>query len=773
MPSRPRRQPAIVGAGRRVEQADAGRLRSVRQNWQTEAWDYWELVGELDFASRFVANQLSKMRLFIGVTPDPRGAPVPWDPDNPELSGLVKPDLAQAAIEELDALSSPFGGQPHLQSETSLNLEVAGECFLVEEEDGFEIRSTEEVEVRGRDEVLIRDRPGETGQRVNLDETYVARLWIRNPRWSELADSHFKRVLDEAETLLMLTRQIRSEAVSRLNAGAWLWPESTKHAKADPTDEDEEDPFVTGLEDALIEPIHMVGSARAAAPFVVWLPDRFFTEGVLPQHVTFDRPSDQYLEARISQRVERMARGLDLPVEIIEGRKNTTFSNASQIDRDIFDDHLEHRMITMVEAYNSAYLWPRLMDRTGASLADLRALKIWFDPSTLFRNPSEKQDAKDAHKAMAISDDALRRRLEFGDEDAPTEEELSRRVAAQRIQVPAELFPTAISDDQRPEPVEAPAEEPAEEPPESASSLVAAVPDRRGRLADRLAEIDRGLLDRVLTDSDMAVRAVLKRIGTKLRTKVQHTDEKSIVADLRPEHVPARLGRALVAQVGEPVDSEIEAMLADELEGRFGRRVEAAQREAQNAIADDFGAIPPDLASKLQSEQEEDRDGALVLLLAALTLTVRDRLFTPTVEPPQVGEFDGTLLVEPAVVRDALARAGGALSTSETAGGVVSVEGGARPAGQVASGERLRLIVAEAFRAVVGGYRWVYGDPGARSVTFEPHRALDGVEFERWDDDALSNFGGTWPAVSHFRPGDHRGCRCSFAPLYTQPVSPN
>jgi hypothetical protein len=44
---------------------------------------------------------------------------------------------------------------------------------------------------------------------------------------------------------------------------------------------------------------------------------------------------------------------------------------------------------------------------------------------------------------------------------------------------------------------------------------------------------------------------------------------------------------------------------------------------------------------------------------------------------------------------------------------------------------------------------------------FDPHLALDGVEFENWTDPVLAN-SGTWPHVNYFMPGDHDGCGCDF-----------
>ena len=54
---------------------------------------------------------------------------------------------------------------------------------------------------------------------------------------------------------------------------------------------------------------------------------------------------------------------------------------------------------------------------------------------------------------------------------------------------------------------------------------------------------------------------------------------------------------------------------------------------------------------------------------------------------------------------------------------------------------------------------WVYGhDPRA---PFPPHRALDQQRLEHWEDDRLAVVG-RFPPVSHYYPGDHAGCLCTY-----------
>jgi len=87
---------------------------------------------------------------------------------------------------------------------------------------------------------------------------------------------------------------------------------------------------------------------------------------------------------------------------------------------------------------------------------------------------------------------------------------------------------------------------------------------------------------------------------------------------------------------------------------------------------------------------------------------------------------------------------------------------GGSSGGLVAGGDTTRAAAMEVGLVQVG-FVWDYGD-GLRQ-TFEPHLALDGMEFDSWEDPGLANFE-SWPANSFYYPGDHDGCMCVERPVY-------
>lgn len=85
------------------------------------------------------------------------------------------------------------------------------------------------------------------------------------------------------------------------------------------------------------------------------------------------------------------------------------------------------------------------------------------------------------------------------------------------------------------------------------------------------------------------------------------------------------------------------------------------------------------------------------------------------------------------------------------------------PVGQIGTGQTVSSLILSGGDSLQAGYEWVHG-PSLHP--FEPHEALDGVQFESFDDPALANDTG-FPANSFFLPGDHWGCTCDFMPVWS------
>lgn len=294
-------------------------------------------------------------------------------------------------------------------------------------------------------------------------------------------------------------------------------------------------------------------------------------------------------------------------------------------------------------------------------------------------------------------------------------------------------------------------------------SLTAAAP---APSLEGLARIDQTLLDRLTETCQAGLDRALERAGAKIRTTARK--DRGITARIEGVDnltVAGLLGPALVERLQLTDDELIPADVFDRTLSRarrlFRQTQEAAKDETERILGQD---VPRDPA-----EEETWVDRAVDFLRNALISLALARLFTPdtTPDPAQTGEVADTPVPAETLVA-ALTYAGG---------GTPSTVPGA-PRG-LAVGEHTRTVVEGAGYRIVSEI-WYYGDPSTRQTNFPPHQALDGQAVRTWTQPGLEvgasyttrlRNGETrehslgWLNVSHYFPGDHKGCRCTTYPI--------
>lgn len=832
----------LVAAATRVRLDDKKAVKKAagkRQDWQDDAWAYFDLVPEIKYSTWFLGNAMSKLRLYVA-TADPEddtAAPIPVDDERSPISEAV----AVQAIAELRRLAGGGGGvatMGEILREANMNLEISAEAWLVgrgqriDEETGreisperWEVHSVSEVQAKqtkladGRTAslVVMAGPDDKKGEPLDPELDTAIRFWQRHPRWGNLPDCAMRGVLDECETLLVLSRQARAESRSRLPAGILVTPSEFDYGSTEPGQDDdtaEGDPFLNALVVAMTTPIQDESSPAGLAPMLARVPSapgdnlaqRFF-------HIDLSRKTDEALDARIKTRIERIARGLNLPVEVVMGHQQTTFANAEQVDQNTFDDHLEPRAILLCDIFTGEFLRQQLREafRTegdGGTVPDviedeIRKVFVWYDPTQLVAEPDLSASADSAFDRFTISDAAYRRAKGYDESDAPELLEVLARVGLRRGIFTADLSKALVEFLGQPIEVEESAEAPEEvvdggEVDEQAQArfvelarlLLAAEAQRRGSSnghtpppletlpalaaaaeaivppdenpGRRLVEIDRDLRARLLVLADRTMTRALERAGAIIKSKAPNTRE--LVRNVPNDRVGATLGHSIVANAGVNPDELLEGAF-DAMEEQFMAWGAHAQQEALEYAVEIAGGIPVAEREALKLRQAEDLAEAWAWARETLEAQASARLFDPESFVQEVGEVDPNLRVQAGIIRQAMTRAGGTrgVQTGSKGEAWVSVaNGGQRPAGGIGTGELIRETL-ESHDVNVEAYRWIYG-PAARKSPFEPHVRLAGVVFQNFDDEVLANHD-SFPPLPYYLPGDHAGCLCDFEPV--------
>lgn len=423
--------------------------------WQEKVWAYYDEVGELHYTLSFIGACLGRCVLTVGI-PDEKGIIGPvFDEDGKVLTnedGSPRPELARApeALELVRALRNDIGGQSELLRRMGMNLPGVGEFHLVGSryegdtrdaatipitELQWEVLSTDEFRRKGN-KYERKDGPGGKGREINPEDVHVVRIWKSHPRFSAQPDSSIRAVLDILEELVLLTREVRGETLSRLsNAGILLVPEEIEYGGSDTLDADDDapDPFTVDLIETFGTAIADKDSPAQTVPFVVRAPGEHLSPDKF-RHIDLTPKNPGSSEAKRKEAVQRFAQGIDLPVEIVTGHADTTFANAVVIDDALFKAHIEPILDLITDALTVGFLHPALDDPDNQ-------LVVHYDSGELVARPNRSQDAKDLWDRNAISDATLRASAGFSENDAPSEEELEARTARAQKTTPGQAIP--------------------------------------------------------------------------------------------------------------------------------------------------------------------------------------------------------------------------------------------------------------------------------------------------------------------------------------------
>ena len=440
---------------------------SADSGWQSRAWQAYESTGEIHFAFNLVGNVISRIRFYPAADVSPNVAPAYVD----DLKDLT-PGMAEAAKAAMRRISDTNGDFSTLARHAAINLGVPGECYLVQIPGRDILTSTgvqrvpESWEIRSKDEVVVttdKDAPVKVRARpeykdselVALPKTaFVGRIWRRNPRYSALADSSMRAVLDLVDELMLINQTFKATARSRLNSGILFVPDglsassptqfATEVAAEDgtpvpvgitepePADIDE---FEESLLDGMMTPIADPSDASAVVPILVRGPGEM---GDKIRLIQFDRTFDPSLVQRSDRVLERILQGLDLPKDIVGGLANVRYSNAIAIEESLFRAHIEPLTLLICDALTDVYLRPALV-ASGYTVEQAARCRVWYDPSEVVARPNRNQDATQAYDRYQLSGRSLREAMGFNEADAPAPAELMLRMLLQKGPITPDL----------------------------------------------------------------------------------------------------------------------------------------------------------------------------------------------------------------------------------------------------------------------------------------------------------------------------------------------
>lgn len=467
---------AMTAAGEKINlksQDDIANMRyRVYAEWQQDAWGYYDAIGEIKYGFGMVAAVLSRVRLFAGLNLDPDSPPQSTldyrrridnlsDDENDRDVGqeLKAPDSITTEVmdymEELvEDLALGPGGMSSFLRGYSLNMSVPGECYLVEIDGIWSIKSSDEIVVDAGGQVILRRQrslgggantvtsSGTTiGDRVLPADTEIIRVWREHPRYSLEPESSMLGLREACDELLTLQRMIRAVARSNMNAGILFIPDTLRAAGssiAEDIQKEEElaEEFIATLIDNIGGPITDETNMATVMPTILTGPP---DDGKAISYTQINRAVDQFLTERCDRALDRVLQGIDMPKDFVTGMANVRYTNSKSIDESLYKSHIEPMVLMLIDALNVGYFIPKLTAKfPKIDKRALRRLTVWYDPSEIITRVDPAEAADKGFDKFALSADAWRRSNGFSDTDAPSEQEQAIRML-QKSAIPPEL----------------------------------------------------------------------------------------------------------------------------------------------------------------------------------------------------------------------------------------------------------------------------------------------------------------------------------------------
>lgn len=554
---REERRALTASAGSTLAADADGKTIPQHQPWQVLAFRYYDLLGECRGPAQFLYRALSRVR-FYAATLDDSGERV-------EIDDTSNP--AVALVNAVAPLAPEYGRLSHLIGEGRLcqsrPKNAAPDSAVV-----WEYLAPTEIALRDSGRKIVRvtgigkeeyENIGEVaGDEPEPGQMRMWRFWRPHPRNSGLPDSPVRGVLDLYEQLWWVTMGERSDLQSRVaDRGILTMPKELSLgqpiAPDAPGDDPESDAFMVEMGDAIMEAIEDPGSAAAAGPIVLRGPKDLLHPDMIRLIRLRDGDKPLIVSDREAALIERIAYGLEMPVEALVGMSRANHWTAWKVEDEKWE-YVEPVVKEFVEHVESLFLAPIL----AASGVDGNVV-VGYDASAFARDPDRGKTALALHKEGLLSAEATVVANGFGEEDLMPDDEKQEWLAVQ-LRSPEMLGVTsgdagggaAPTEDPVVDEEQAPVEDDSTgRPSETAARAVAfAVKHARGAVGARLRASKRSAPD-VFTDDLLRVpnHALPARLGWKSLSRLGLTEVAAVT-------LAAEAMRITLDEIGYTIDED-------------------------------------------------------------------------------------------------------------------------------------------------------------------------------------------------------------------------
>lgn len=425
---------AIPLTGPEAKRYTQARSKDTAQQWQKDAWYFYDAIGELTAPTNWIANAVSKADLF-GAELDP-------------ATGLVSGPTEDARAQQAAALC--LGGaarRAQLLFLLAVCWQIPGEAYVV---------------VRGRPEVRGIPQPDEwlvlSGQKVrpvgsvwsyedpvtlawvHLGATdRLLRVWSPHPNDQSKANTAVRAALPVLREIEKASMNLGAVLDSRIaSAGAWAIPQEISLPREDGVTNAEA--FSDMLLEAASQGIANPGTAAAQVPVILEVPQGMIESLVAGRMHPATDMDNTVITLRDSD-LSRLASALDMPKQTAEGDMGgLNHWGAWQVEETTYKLFIEPLLDRFGDALTEFWYRPVL---TAMGVPNPERHTLAWDTTGIVSRPDATDDLNWLYENGLISDEYRRQGSGVPDDAGPTEDEYRRRFLERVVLASPNLLETA------------------------------------------------------------------------------------------------------------------------------------------------------------------------------------------------------------------------------------------------------------------------------------------------------------------------------------------
>lgn len=417
---------SLTAASKVITQAKVDPYTATQSaDWQREAWGFFRVTGEVAYTANLYGTGMSRIQM----------CPARRQENGPALRLNEQKRLTAADklfLKIWDEVTSVQSGE-EMRRYAGIMLFVAGEGLLVgvpakarDRRRGGDQRRLLDYTWRVYSRDDVRDDPDGKithvdGVAYNKDDLMVIKFWRPDPQFHRLAISSMQAVLPVLRELNALTMYVSSIVDSRLaGAGILIIPNSaTVLGATAPEDDQEEDPTVAAIIEAMVTPIKDRASASAVVPLVFTVPDEA-ADAI--RHLSFASPLDAVAGALRDELIRRLAVGFEMPAEQLMGVALAASSHWGSWQ--VSEDTVRLSYIPGVNLFSTALLTDLIIPMMIEAGVDEDEANLYFfeaDGEDLISRPNMASEALSLYNAGLLKGEPTVTAAGFEQSDMPDE----------------------------------------------------------------------------------------------------------------------------------------------------------------------------------------------------------------------------------------------------------------------------------------------------------------------------------------------------------------